>query len=161
VNILQPGPGVGGHCIAVDPWFIVSKTPDEAKLMHTARKVNNTKPDWVVEKIKEAVANYLRNHPNKSEQDVTIACLGITFKPNIDDVRESPALSVFRKVTAINKGITLAVEPNVNCFIDGVNLVTLNEAIKQADILIRLVAHDEFKCLESIISSPKVYLSFV
>ena len=90
VNILQPGPGVGGHCIAVDPWFIVSAAPEEARLIRTAREVNDSKPEWVIEKVKLAVAEYLMANPDKTAKDVTIACFGLAFKPDIDDLRESP-----------------------------------------------------------------------
>ncbi|TOQ89825.1 UDP-N-acetyl-D-mannosamine dehydrogenase, partial [Vibrio parahaemolyticus] len=91
VNILQPGPGVGGHCIAVDPWFIVSKTPEEAQIIHTARKVNDSKPDWVVDKTKMAIADFLLKNRDKTAKEVTIACYGLAFKADIDDLRESPA----------------------------------------------------------------------
>ena len=94
VDILQPGPGVGGHCIAVDPWFIVNKSPDEARLIRTAREVNDFKPEWVIEKIKLAVNAILSNDPSKTAKDITICCFGLTFKANIDDVRESPALDI-------------------------------------------------------------------
>ncbi|MDE0568072.1 UDP-N-acetyl-D-mannosamine dehydrogenase, partial [Shewanella sp. K8] len=87
INILQPGPGVGGHCIAVDPWFIVSKTPDEAKIIHTARQINDAKPEWVIDKVKIAIADFLQANPGKSVEDVTIASFGLAFKPDIDDLR--------------------------------------------------------------------------
>lgn len=114
INILQPGPGVGGHCIAVDPWFIVSKTPEEAKLIHTARKVNDAKPEWVLDKVKVAIADYLQDNPTKSAKDVIIACYGLAFKPDIDDLRESPALSIASKVTKRHPGSVLLVEPNIS-----------------------------------------------
>src|SRR5690554_3537692 len=113
VNILQPGPGVGGHCIAVDPWFIVSKTPDEAKLIHTARHVNDGKPDWVINKVKVAVAEFLQENPEKTAKDVTIACFGLAFKPDIDDLRESPALAIAARITEQHAGPTYVVEPNI------------------------------------------------
>jgi UDP-N-acetyl-D-mannosaminuronic acid dehydrogenase len=112
VNILQPGPGVGGHCIAVDPWFIVSKTPDEARLIRTAREVNESKPEWVIAKVNEKVIEFLRDHPEKSIKDVTIACYGLAFKPDIDDLRESPALGIAQKLAAQGFNI-LAIEPNI------------------------------------------------
>src|SRR5690606_351487 len=83
VNILQPGPGVGGHCIAVDPWFIVSRTPEEAKLIRVARQVNDSKPDWVLNKLKSVIGEFLQKNPNKTASDVTIACYGLAFKPDI------------------------------------------------------------------------------
>src|SRR5690606_14051026 len=100
VNILQPGPGVGGHCIAVDPWFIVSKTPEEARLIRTAREVNDSKPEWVINKVKQAVAEYLMENPDKTAKDVTIACFGLAFKADIDDLRESPALAITQHIAS-------------------------------------------------------------
>ncbi|MGV8683688.1 UDP-N-acetyl-D-mannosamine dehydrogenase [Pseudomonas aeruginosa] len=104
VNILQPGPGVGGHCIAVDPWFIVSKTPGEARLIRTAREVNDGKPLWVLNKIKMAVAEFLQANPERTAKDVTIACFGLAFKPDIDDLRESPAVSIAQNVKMSHPG---------------------------------------------------------
>ncbi|MDR0762404.1 MAG: UDP-N-acetyl-D-mannosamine dehydrogenase, partial [Campylobacteraceae bacterium] len=94
VNILQPGCGVGGHCIAVDPWFIVSKTPKEAKLIRTAREVNSHKPEWVVDKVDEAISRFLKENPQKNKNNITVACFGLAFKPDIDDLRESPAVEI-------------------------------------------------------------------
>ena len=113
VNILQPGPGVGGHCIAVDPWFIVSQTPDEARLIRTAREVNDRKPEWVIDKVKIAVTEYLQANPSKNAKDVTIACFGLAFKPNIDDLRESPALKICILLAQYHKGTLLVVEPHI------------------------------------------------
>jgi UDP-N-acetyl-D-mannosaminuronic acid dehydrogenase len=152
VNILQPGPGVGGHCIAVDPWFIISKSPSESKLIHTARKVNDFKPQWVIDKIKNEVANFLSLHPAKTITNVTVACFGLAFKPNIDDLRESPALNIVKELAELNFGRLLAVEPNVeelpsslkNC----AELRSVNEAISEADICVLLVDHDEFKSID-------------
>ena len=98
VNILQPGCGVGGHCIAVDPWFIVDTTPQEARLIRTAREVNDHKPEWVVEKVKAAIVDVLSTHPEKGMADVTVACLGLAFKPDIDDLRESPAVKITQQI---------------------------------------------------------------
>jgi len=151
INILQPGPGVGGHCIAVDPWFIVSKTPDEAKLIHTARKVNDTKPEWVIDKVKIAISNFLQANPSKTAKEVTIACYGLAFKANIDDLRESPALSITNKLAEFHSGATLAIEPNINSqpnTLKSAELVELGYAIKNADIHVLLVEHYEFKTLE-------------
>lgn len=147
VNILQPGPGVGGHCIAVDPWFIVSKTPDEAKLIRTAREVNESKPEWVIAKVNEKVIEFLRDHPEKSIKDVTIACYGLAFKPDIDDLRESPALNIIKKLAQQGLSI-LAIEPNIDKLPDHLSnnfkLSSLNEA-KDADIHLILVNHKAFK----------------
>ncbi|MCE7523497.1 UDP-N-acetyl-D-mannosamine dehydrogenase [Alloalcanivorax xenomutans] len=148
VNILQPGPGVGGHCIAVDPWFIVSETPEEARLIKTAREVNDGKPDWVVSKIKQAVADFLQANPDRTAKDVTIACYGIAFKPDIDDLRESPALEIASVVLDDNPGKTLVVEPNINELpkkLELAELVSIDEAEKEADIHVMLVDHKSFK----------------
>lgn len=146
VNILQPGPGVGGHCIAVDPWFIVSKTPDQARLIRTAREVNDAKPEWVVNKVKLAVAEYLQANLNKTAKDVTIACYGLTFKADIDDLRESPALAITQKIAAEHRGKVMAVEPNIeHANFDGFECVKFEQAEKKADIAILLVDHEEFK----------------
>lgn len=140
VNILQPGAGVGGHCIAVDPWFIVNQNPSEAKLINQARLTNDFKPDWVIEKIEGTVKNI---------KNPTIACLGLAFKPDIDDLRESPALQITEKLAAKGYKI-LAVEPNVGALpksltgFDNVTLVSLEEAMKQADAVGVLVKHKEF-----------------
>ena len=140
VNILQPGAGVGGHCLAVDPWFIVNQNPEEARLIHQARKTNDFKPDWVIQKIEAAV---------KGIENPTIACLGLAFKPDIDDLRESPALQITEKLVAKGYSI-LAVEPNVEALpkslIDSnnVTLVSLDEAMQQADAVGILVKHKEF-----------------
>ncbi|TOM16030.1 UDP-N-acetyl-D-mannosamine dehydrogenase, partial [Vibrio parahaemolyticus] len=113
VNILQPGPGVGGHCIAVDPWFIVSNTPAEAQLIHTARKVNDGKPEWVINKVKLAIAEFLQANPDKTAREVTVACYGLAFKPDIDDLRESPAMEITKEIAAMHSGRVIAVEPNI------------------------------------------------
>ncbi len=148
INILQPGPGVGGHCIAVDPWFIVAKTPDEAQLIHTARKVNDAKPDWVINKVKIALSDFLQANPNKTAKDVTIACYGLAFKPNIDDLRESPALKIVQQIAAMHAGKVLGVEPNIECLpshIEHITLLPFEVAVQKADIHLMLVDHKEFK----------------
>lgn len=139
VNILQPGPGVGGHCIAVDPWFIVDAVPNEARLIRTAREINDGKPQWVINKVKEAIANSAKDKP-------TVACLGLAFKPDIDDLRESPALDITQELKAMNIATILAVEPNVHePEIAGLNLTSLSTALEQSDIIVLLVDHKEFK----------------
>lgn len=146
VNILQPGPGVGGHCIAVDPWFIVSKTPKQAKIIHTARKVNDHKPDWVIEKVKIAIADFLQANPNKTAKDVTIACYGLAFKPDIDDLRESPALSIARAIAIQHSSEVLAIEPNIKTLNEeNMRLVTIDESLSKTDIHVMLVDHQQFK----------------
>ncbi|NVO60957.1 UDP-N-acetyl-D-mannosamine dehydrogenase [Photobacterium damselae] len=147
VNILQPGPGVGGHCIAVDPWFIVSKTPEEAQLIHTARKVNDSKPEWVVNKVKLAIADFLQTNPDKTAREITIACYGLAFKPDIDDLRESPAMVITQKVANMHCGRTVVVEPNIVKIpskLNGVELVDIDNALNEADIQVILVSHKEF-----------------
>lgn len=147
VNILQPGPGVGGHCIAVDPWFIVSKTPEDAKLIYTARKVNDSKPEWVINKVKVAIADFLLANPERSSKDITVACYGLAFKPNIDDLRESPAREIVKSLETIHKGNVLVVEPNIdylpNEFLS-TELVDKKEAIAKANLHVLLVDHNEF-----------------
>lgn len=150
VNILQPGPGVGGHCIAVDPWFIVAQNPQQARLIHTARLVNDGKPLWVVDQVKAAVADCLAA-TNKRASEVKIACFGLAFKPNIDDLRESPAVAVAHLIADWHVGETLAVEPNVEqlpkSLAGHVTLKKLPEALQQADVIVMLVDHKEFKAI--------------
>jgi UDP-N-acetyl-D-mannosaminuronic acid dehydrogenase len=149
VNILQPGPGVGGHCIAVDPWFIVSQTPDEARLIRTAREVNDAKPEWVISKVKCALADYLSANPDKTAKDVTIACFGLAFKPDIDDLRESPALAISTKLARLHPGELLVVEPHIETLpavlFEHAQLVTVEQAQKRAQIALILVGHKAFK----------------
>lgn len=145
INILQPGPGVGGHCIAVDPWFIVSKTPELAQLIHTARKVNDAKPGWVIDKVKIAIADFLQANPRKTAAEVTIACYGLAFKPDIDDLRESPSLDIVRSIAAFHAGKVLAVEPNITHELnESFDLVEPEFAVDESDILLLLVDHCEF-----------------
>ncbi|MNV71263.1 UDP-N-acetyl-D-glucosamine 6-dehydrogenase [compost metagenome] len=113
VNILQPGAGVGGHCIAVDPWFIVSSVPAESRLIRVAREVNDSKPGYVLKKIEKAIANHLLCNPKKEKKDVIVACMGLAFKANIDDLRESPALEIVLNLREIHPGKLLVVEPNI------------------------------------------------
>lgn len=146
INILQPGPGVGGHCIAVDPWFIVSKTPAEAKIIHTAREVNDKKPEWVVNKVKIAIADFLQNNPNKSLRDLTIACYGLTFKPDIDDLRESPALRIAEEICTNFDTRNVVIEPNINILpmsLSNAKLISIDDA-SSADIHVLLVNHMQF-----------------
>lgn len=148
VNILQPGPGVGGHCIAVDPWFIVSRTPKEAQIIHTARRVNDGKPEWVINKVKLAINDFLQANPDRAIKDVTIACYGLAFKPDIDDLRESPAMLITQRIAKMHRGKILAVEPNITeipTSIHNVDLVDFDRAKKEADIHVMLVSHKEFK----------------
>lgn len=161
VNILQPGPGVGGHCIAVDPWFIVSKTPEQAKLIRMAREVNDSKPQWVLDKVRLAVAEHLQENADKTAKDVTIACFGLAFKPDIDDLRESPAVAITQQVTATHPGPVLVVEPNIEelpvKLADKLTLNNVEQALAEADVIVLLVDHKEFKDIaRTILDSHKV-----
>ncbi|WP_370593498.1 UDP-N-acetyl-D-mannosamine dehydrogenase [Pseudomonas siliginis] len=151
VNILQPGPGVGGHCIAVDPWFIVSKTPAEARIIRCAREVNDSKPEWVIDKVKLAVAEHLQANPEKTARDVTVACFGLAFKPDIDDLRESPAVAITQRIAQSHPGRVFAVEPNISelpiALSEGVEFKTIDGALSEATIALVLVDHKEFKTL--------------
>ncbi|WP_210436911.1 UDP-N-acetyl-D-mannosamine dehydrogenase [Geobacillus subterraneus] len=144
VNILQPGPGVGGHCIAVDPWFIVDAAPETAKLIRTARMVNDSKPYFVIEKIKEATKNL---------QNPTIACLGLAFKANVDDLRESPAVKIVKELSAIYDQTIYVAEPHIeelpkDLLELNVRLVKTEDAIEKADVVVLLVDHDYFKVID-------------
>lgn len=163
VNILQPGPGVGGHCIAVDPWFIVSAAPEEARLIRTAREVNDGKPEWVLNKVRLAVAEYLQSNPGKTAKDTVIACFGLAFKPDIDDLRESPALEIARKITIAHPGRIYAVEPNISALPDEfkptkVELIDAEKALIHANILVLLVDHTPFKTLSSARISSQIFV---
>ncbi len=139
VNILNPGPGVGGHCIAVDPWFIVSSDPENAKIIKTAREVNDNKPLYVLDRVRKAADRF---------KAPVIACLGLSFKANIDDLRESPAVDIVEALAASAVGQLLVVEPNVEVLPDGlkgkVEKVDLDKALGQADVVLLLVDHKEF-----------------
>lgn len=154
VNILQPGCGVGGHCIAVDPYFIASEFPKESQLISTARKVNNHKAEWCAEKVKNAMLQF-ELHNNRKP---VVAMMGLAFKPNIDDLRESPAKFITTRVMQnYNNAEILVVEPNIvshNVF----KLTDYREAYQRADIVVFLTAHDVFKTLEW--SDDKVILDF-
>ena len=143
VNILQPGPGVGGHCIAVDPWFIVAADPENSKLIHTARLVNDGKPSWVIEQVKQAISG---------KADQKVAVLGLAFKADIDDLRESPALDItVRLAEEMEDARLFAVEPNISELpkrlrgFENIELTTVDEALQQADTVLLLVDHKEFK----------------
>ncbi|WP_092856935.1 UDP-N-acetyl-D-mannosamine dehydrogenase [Pseudidiomarina maritima] len=141
VNILQPGTGVGGHCIAVDPWFIVHAGGKDARIIRAAREVNDYKTSWVVERILTDIKAFRE----KEGREPTVACMGLSFKPNIDDLRESPALSVFQSLVMENVQ-ALAVEPNLKRH-QSIVLHDYHEVTTSADIVVYLVAHNEFKHL--------------
>ncbi len=143
VNILQPGPGVGGHCIAVDPWFIVDADPENSRIIRTAREVNDAKPVWVVEKVLEAVA--------QAEAGADVAIMGLSFKPNIDDLRESPSVEITRTIAELLPNVLVrAVEPHISelpaslAAQPNISLVTLEEALATSAVVVLLVDHHEF-----------------
>jgi UDP-N-acetyl-D-mannosaminuronic acid dehydrogenase len=149
VNILKPGPGVGGHCIAVDPWFIVHSSPQEARLVHCARLVNESKPAWVIGQVDAAVRAHMQS-AGVRESEVKIAALGLSFKADIDDLRESPALDITRSLAQRYRGQVVAVEPNIEklpgeLIEAGVSLVALETAIRSAHVLALLVDHRQFR----------------
>ncbi len=151
VNILQPGCGVGGHCIAVDPWFIVDSAPQQARLIRVAREVNDSKSNWVIRKVEQAVAEL--DKKGLAAEDLHIACFGLTFKPNINDLRESPALRITQALAKRYVGKVGVIEPNLQALPEilsdaQVALMDLDEAITWAHILVLLVDHAQFKCIE-------------
>ena len=144
VNILNPGPGVGGHCIAVDPWFIVSSFPDEAQLIRKARERNDYKKIWCIKKIYQFISSWSKKHKKPIEK-IDICFLGLTYKPNVSDLRESPAMDIATEFSMNFKGNTFAVEPKADPRdIKNINLLTLNDAQTKSDIIILLVKHNEF-----------------
>ena len=161
VNILNPGPGVGGHCIAVDPWFIVDSAPASARLIRTARQVNDGKPEWVLGKVATAVSESRQ----QLGRDVVVACLGIAFKANIDDLRESPSLEIAKQLASRRlANRLLIVEPYVDTLpstlagIDGVELVALDAALSIADVIVLLVDHQQFKSVDRAAISGKIVI---
>ena len=154
VNILNPGCGVGGHCIAVDPYFIVSDYPKESKIIGTAREINNYKSFWCAEKIQNAKLEFQIKHGRKP----SVALMGLAFKPNIDDLRESPAKYITQKVLQnANNETHYIIEPNIKDHAI-FKLTDYREATEKADIIAFLVAHDEFKTLQ--IPKEKQVLDF-
>ena len=155
VNILQPGPGVGGHCIAVDPWFIVDSAPRDARLIRVAREVNDSKPHVVMEKVYEAV---------RMTENPKVACLGLAFKPDIDDLRESPSLRIAENLAAGSLDELFVVEPNVHelpaSLADkkNVRLVSLEDAMREANIVLLLVDHKEFKGMDRALLKGKTVI---
>jgi len=155
VNILTPGPGVGGHCIAIDPWFIIDSAPELSRLIRTAREVNDSKPEYVIQKVREK-ANRFKNP--------RIACFGLSFKANIDDLRESPALAIVSRLCEENIGTLLIVEPNIDTLPSAlannehVHLTSLEDALRGSDIILGLVDHDEFKKLDKSLLSESVVI---
>lgn len=139
VNILQPGCGVGGHCIAVDPWFIVSDYPEQAQIIKRARETNDYKADWCANKVMEACQQFVE----KSDREPVVACMGLAFKPNIDDLRESPAKYIASRIVSESRAEVLIVEPNVRTH-SSFHLTDYKEAYRKADIVVWLVRHTPF-----------------
>ncbi|CAL1329436.1 UDP-N-acetyl-D-mannosamine dehydrogenase [Candidatus Providencia siddallii] len=161
VNILQPGLGVGGHCIAVDPWFIIDQNKEESFLIRAARFVNDNKPIWVVNQVKKIIKNLLIKICKK-EHEITIACFGLSFKPNIDDLRGSPSIYIAKKIAKFNKGKTYIVEPYINVLPSSLlyisELVSIEKAIDESDIFLMLVDHDIFKNIQHSYFSKKFFI---
>jgi len=149
VNILKPGPGVGGHCIAVDPWFIVAAAPEESRLIRAARTVNDSKPSWVVEKVKAKAERFKKP---------VIGCLGLAFKANIDDLRESPSIKITREIIACGIGEVISCEPNIDRNDLDFPVYDLQRVLREADILVVLVDHDEFKEIDFELLKEKVVI---
>lgn len=148
VNILQPSCGVGGHCIPVDPWFIVDSAPEEAKLIRAAREVNDYKPECVVKKIKEKIVSILDKNPYKKMEEITIACLGLMYKPDVIDLRNSPAVEVVKGVATLGCQV-FVVEQYIKTLPEvlhnkNVKLMDLNNALEAADVVCPLVKHTAF-----------------
>jgi len=155
VKILQPGPGVGGHCIAVDPWFIVHSAPEESPLIRTARLVNDGKPHHVVARVRAAAARL---------KSPVIACLGLAFKADIDDLRESPAMEIAAELAKSDAGRVLAVEPHVSAMpkqlagLPNVEFVAADEAVRRADVVVLLVNHRQFSAIDCALLRDKIVI---
>ncbi|MDB4132537.1 UDP-N-acetyl-D-mannosamine dehydrogenase [Amylibacter sp.] len=149
VNILSPGPGVGGHCIAVDPWFIVHSVPEFSKLIKTARNINDSKPGWVIDKVKSQLTTILSHNPGLSLNQINISCLGLSFKADIDDLRESPALQIVMQMANELPCKLHVYEPNItslpNILSEKCILTDLECAINLADVIVVLVDHEEVR----------------
>ncbi|MHB8173385.1 MAG: UDP-N-acetyl-D-mannosamine dehydrogenase [Nitrospirota bacterium] len=149
VNILQPGPGVGGHCIAVDPWFIIAANSSETRLIKAAREVNDSKPHWVIERIKAKAERF---------KEPVIGCLGLAFKAGIDDLRESPALEITRHLIANGIGRVMPCEPNLNGNFKEFTVYDLQSVLRESDIVVLLVDHKEFKNIDRELLKDKVVI---
>jgi UDP-N-acetyl-D-mannosaminuronic acid dehydrogenase len=153
VKILHPGCGVGGHCIAVDPWFIVSDFPEQAQVIKRARETNDYKADWCAKKVLETCEQFI----HKTEREPVVACMGLAFKPDIDDLRESPAKYIASRIISEAKAEVLVVEPNIKQH-KTFNLVVYQEAYQKADIVVWLVRHKEFMNIP--VDNKKIELDF-
>lgn len=164
VSILQPGPGVGGHCIAVDPWFIVDSAPANSRLIRTAREVNDAKPKWVLQRISQAISRILQYKNNTVEKEINIALLGLSFKPNIDDLRQSPALQIAESLSKQSSAQLIIVEPNIESLpasLGNAFHYPLEEAIRKCDIVVILVAHSEFVKIRDHKNDAKEFIDCV
>ncbi|QPJ65321.1 MAG: UDP-N-acetyl-D-mannosamine dehydrogenase [Candidatus Nitrohelix vancouverensis] len=155
VNILRPGPGVGGHCIAVDPWFLVHSSPEHSKLIHTARTVNDSKPQYIINKVKR-IADSLKAP--------VIACMGLAFKADIDDLRESPSVKIVKQLAEADIGDILAVEPHIDALpedfqnLKNVSLTGFEKALEQANIILLLVDHQVFSNVDPVALKEKIII---
>ena len=152
VNILNPGPGVGGHCIAVDPWFIVTSHPEQALLLKTAREVNDNKPNYIIERIMQKVKAI-----ETKREPIKIACLGISYKANTDDIRQSPAYEIVRRLKNIDDIQLLVVDPYVKSN-NEIELIDIHEAIEHSDIIVVLVDHDIFYEIDKSLLNGKAII---
>ena len=148
VNILQPGPGVGGHCIAVDPWFIVARNPELARIIRTARIVNDSKPEWVISKVKTAADKFKKP---------VIGCLGLSFKADVDDLRESPSVEIVHRLKQEGVGKLLVAEPNLTKHPE-FDLMPYEEVVAKADIVLLLVNHRQFRRLKAVDLKEKILI---
>lgn len=148
VNILNPGPGVGGHCIAVDPWFIAHRSPEHSRLIRTAREVNDYKPEWVIERVRKQADRF---------KDPVIGCLGLAFKADVDDLRESPAYEIVKQLQRENIGQLLVCEPNITHH-EEYRLYKLEEVLDKADIILLLVDHRSFRKIKAVDLNEKILI---
>ncbi len=148
VNILNPGPGVGGHCIAVDPWFIVSRAPQQSRLIRTAREVNDHKPEWVIERVRSKATKF---------KNPVIGCLGLAFKADVDDLRESPAYEIVKQLADEAVGQLLVCEPNLKSH-NRFDLLPLKEVIDRSDIILLLVDHRQFRKIKASELNEKILI---
>lgn len=154
VNILSPGCGVGGHCIAVDPWFLISTNKKQSELIKTARVRNDAKSDWCIQQAKIAIDEFDQVSLGRP---LRVACMGLAFKPDVDDLRQSPALKIGTTIAKIEGIDALMVEPNIECIPD-FNLTESKQAYELADIVIWLVGHSHFKAINK--DPSKVEIDF-
>ena len=164
VNILQPGAGVGGHCIAVDPWFIVDSCPDYARIIRMAREVNDSKPDWVLDKVKQQLNAWHKANPDAGRKQAKVAVLGLAFKPDIDDLRESPALDIAIALAELGCQLLVA-EPNINTLPAALSqpdvVLTDVRSVLDADIICVLVRHSAFTAITAELASHSAVVDAV